>query len=566
MKRPSVDASLKPLKPFQRRTVDHGFHRLFEAEDSTGRFLVADEVGLGKTLVARGIIARAIDHLWNDVKRIDIIYICSNGSIARANLPKLQVGGTDERSFALATRLTMLATQLAPREGQPGLADSKLNFVSFTPGTSFNMGHSSGQGREREVLFHLLDPLINRRIPLMNFTQGWIVNKEDWRKRLRKRRPIDNDVRKRFEVAFNSRADLRHELHEALDTWFHHYRQHWPREAHLSRDQVIGKLRRLLAEVCVGALEPDLVILDEFQRFKELLDPRNAESNPAVELAQALFGTKAHDGKRVRTLLLSATPYKLYTADAEIDHEEHYEDFLATTRFLLGDDDARVEAVRQQLTRFGAALKRAAGEPDQAKEVEQAKRGVEHSLRNVMARTERVGASEDRNAMVVEDRSQARLTATDVRQYIAADALFRAVGDQDPMPFWKSAPYLAHFMHGYKFDQLLKEAINAPAKLIEVLEQQKSALLNADTLRSWSQVDPGHAKLRELAGELLDAGLWRLLWMPPTLPYWPLEGPFEGKGGNDETLVVLRLERRARRRERDPELRGRTADVGRPAR
>ena len=113
MKRPSVDASLEPLKPFQRRTVEHAFHRLFTAEDSTGRFLVADEVGLGKTLVARGIIARAIDHLWDKVKRIDIIYICSNGSIARANLPKLQIGGTDERSFALATRLTMLATQLA---------------------------------------------------------------------------------------------------------------------------------------------------------------------------------------------------------------------------------------------------------------------------------------------------------------------------------------------------------------------------------------------------------------------------------------------------------------------
>ena len=109
MKRPSVESSLKPLKPFQRRTVEHAFHRLFTAENGTGRFLVADEVGLGKTLVARGIIARAIDHLWNDV---DIVYICSNGSIARANLPKLQVGGTEERSFALATRLTMLATQL----------------------------------------------------------------------------------------------------------------------------------------------------------------------------------------------------------------------------------------------------------------------------------------------------------------------------------------------------------------------------------------------------------------------------------------------------------------------
>ena len=59
MKRPDLQAALEPLKPFQRRTVDHAFHHLFEAPDSTGRFLVADEVGLGKTLVARGIIARA---------------------------------------------------------------------------------------------------------------------------------------------------------------------------------------------------------------------------------------------------------------------------------------------------------------------------------------------------------------------------------------------------------------------------------------------------------------------------------------------------------------------------
>jgi len=32
-------------------------------EDKVHRFLVADEVGLGKTLVARGLIAKVIDHL-----------------------------------------------------------------------------------------------------------------------------------------------------------------------------------------------------------------------------------------------------------------------------------------------------------------------------------------------------------------------------------------------------------------------------------------------------------------------------------------------------------------------
>ena len=58
--------------------------------------------------------------------------------------------------------------------------------------------------------------------------------------------------------------------------------------------------------------------------------------------------------------------------------------------------------------------------------------------------------------MVCEDRRTTPVTASDVRsQYLAADALFRAVGSQDPMPFWKSAPYLAHFMHGYKFHELL---------------------------------------------------------------------------------------------------------------
>ena len=532
MKRPSVDASLRPLKPFQRRTVEHAFHRLFKAEDGTGRFLVADEVGLGKTLVARGIIARTIDHLWSRVDRIDIVYICSNGGIARANLPKLQVGGAEERSFALATRLTMLATELACREGESGLAGSKLNFVSFTPGTSFRLGHSAGQGREREVLFQLLDPLVGPRTALMNFLQGRIARKDTFRRRLKYPRPVDDTIRRRFEAAFREETDLRGRLRELLDTWFRSYRS-WPAEARRPRDRVIADLRRMLADACIRALEPDLVILDEFQRFKSLLGAQGTERDAAADLARELFQARAHDGRRVRTLLLSATPYKFYTADAEIGHEEHYEDFLATTRFLLGDDDARVKELKRQLSHFNAALRRAAaGESEQVECVDRAKRAVEGFLRDVMARTERVAASEDRDAMVREDRRTTPVTSSDVRQYLAADALFRAVGSQDPMPFWKSAPYLAHFMHGYRFHDLLIESIGAPGRpdrVVDALRRHDSAFLKAATLRSWGSIDPGNARLRELVGELIDEGLWRLLWMPPTLPYWPLEGPFEGK-------------------------------------
>ena len=67
---------LSSLKGFQRKTAEYVFDKLYRAEDSTRRFLIADEVGLGKTLVAAGVIAQAIDHLReNSVPRIDVIYI-----------------------------------------------------------------------------------------------------------------------------------------------------------------------------------------------------------------------------------------------------------------------------------------------------------------------------------------------------------------------------------------------------------------------------------------------------------------------------------------------------------
>ena len=98
---------LPALKPFQRRTVEHAFNRLYHAPDSTGRFLVADEVGLGKTMVARGVVAKAIDRLRDEgVKRIDVIYVCSNQVIARQNISKLD--GRRRKHEPVLDRVTML--------------------------------------------------------------------------------------------------------------------------------------------------------------------------------------------------------------------------------------------------------------------------------------------------------------------------------------------------------------------------------------------------------------------------------------------------------------------------
>lgn len=53
-----VTRSLAALKDFQRATVNVVYENLFK--NGQQRMLVADEVGLGKTIVAKGVIARRI--------------------------------------------------------------------------------------------------------------------------------------------------------------------------------------------------------------------------------------------------------------------------------------------------------------------------------------------------------------------------------------------------------------------------------------------------------------------------------------------------------------------------
>ncbi|WP_435106818.1 hypothetical protein [Arhodomonas sp. AD133] len=243
MSRPDPEAIIEPLKSFQRRTVDHAFHRLFEAEDSTQRFLVADEVGLGKTLVARGIIARGVDFLWDTTDRIDVIYICSNQNIARSNLPKLQVTGQSEDAEAHATRLTMLATEMAPErrqaEGKVG-ALPKANFVSFTPGTSFNLRSSIGRSEERQILYCLLREVISSNTGLMNLLQG-SVGTQRWREALRTPWPLEPGIKARFQHRVQTDDELLGEVEAVIERWFRRVRREYPDEARWRRNVSANK-------------------------------------------------------------------------------------------------------------------------------------------------------------------------------------------------------------------------------------------------------------------------------------------------------------------------------------
>ena len=507
---------LARLKDFQRRTVDYAFQRLYLDDPPALRFLVADEVGLGKTLVAKGIIARALDHLSTRVKRVDVIYVCSNASIARQNVNRLNVVGTSD--FAMATRLTLLPTQVQHLEKNP------VNFVSFTPGTALEPKSTGGIKEERQVLYRMLrgEPWLDS-YGLLNLLQAgvgrrsWLRLTKDWSE------PIDRTIRKQYVAAVAQDPALRQELVE-LTQAFHRYRENVPRAENERRYQLIGELRRVLAEQCLAALEPDLIILDEFQRFRDLLDG----DNPAAALAQALF---RYPGARV--LLLSATPYKLYSLDTE-QADDHYTDFFRMLGFLL-DDPAAIACVEEDIRELRRLLLERRGGSDA---LEQVKASFQRQLQRVMCRTERVGMTARLDAMLTELPDVQPLLPADLHQVRSADAAARALQAPDVIEYWKSVPYLLNFLRHYKLRERLDAAAGSPPDaVLDALMAANHVLLQKALLERYAALQPGNARMRGLVSATVDRGLWQLLWLPPSLPYWRPRGAYAEVGDITKSLV-----------------------------
>jgi hypothetical protein len=542
--KPDVEAILCGLKDFQRRTVDYVFERMYVGQEPTQRFLVADEVGLGKTLVARGLIAKAVDELWADVRRIDVVYICSNADIARQNIRRLNV--LEDEGFALASRITLLPTQIQD------LKRRKLNFISFTPRTSLDTRSAMGIAPERALLYWMLNQewALGRRAGPMNVLQGG-SGRQSFRDQLRRfnREGIDETLTRAFHrrlVDHNrretreGRPGLRERFDELSERFGRSLLYHrLPERDREDRRELVADLRAVLAASCVTALEPDLVILDEFQRFRELLDPEPADD--ASKLAHELF-TYSDRHSKVRVLLLSATPYKMYTLTGESGEENHHRDFIRTLRFLFNDEPSTRE-VELLLDNYRRAALRI-GEHGDLVKLREIKHEIEARLRLVMARTERLAVSNDRDGMLVSmPTAGLRLEPGDVRSYVRLQRISDQCGKSDLLEYWKSAPYLLNFMDEYLEKRRLREALDDPAREPALREPIKAAMSRG--LLPWSKVerygklDSANPRLRRLSQELIESGGWRQLWMPPSLPYYRLRRPFGHTDGGLRTKQLV---------------------------
>ncbi|MFC7375594.1 helicase-related protein [Brachybacterium sp. GCM10030268] len=530
--RPTPDAILSALKPFQRATVEHTFHRLWADQDRVDRFLVADEVGLGKTLVAKGVAARAIDHLWDQDRPITIVYVCSNGQIAKQNLQRLRdlTGGEVQDN---ADRLTLLPATMGQGRGD------RVQLISFTPGTSFRLGNATGTAPERALVHWMLsqDSVLGRKEMRRSAWTSYLAcnaGVEGFKHRLtweESRPPLDEQLVDDFALHLRTApgptgGELLDELREDLDTWARSGRGRGP-ELHRRRNDFVSRLRMAMAHVSVERLDPDLVILDEFQRFKDLFPSEDTSDQDHQVLSEPQrLARRVITTERAKVLVLSATPYKMYTLPDEPDSEDHYRDFTRTIAFLAGP--TRAAHVTDRL----GVMRRAALSGDEAEIAagKAARAEVEVELRRVMTRTERLAATPDRSGMLSERKlGPMELTAKDVKGWLADDALAAHVGSRDAFEFWRSTPYAPNLMDrtAYQVQERLHDAITGgDSGLAELLHRHRDGLLSWEDIEQYRAIDPANAKMRALIDDVMSHEAWRLAWLPPSLEYVAPAGPY----------------------------------------
>lgn len=514
------------LKDFQSDTVDYVFTRFCDTENPCNRFLVADEVGLGKTLIARGLIGKMYEQAKSLGKReLRVVYFCSNQSIASQNINRLNVEVNASINPSDIGRVNDLAIS-----DPDVISKGFLKIIPLSPNTSVKISRGGGVGYERAILFHIVvqnENFAEYRDKLKKLLR-LTINEYDWNELTGKNSWVKKDLRDIISQEFNRKLNTEVNVLESLVAYCE---ERYNKNDHYSHRRLIGELRRLLATVCVKFLNPDLIILDEFQRFKSILSADNESEERLI--TESLFNDES-----TKILLLSATPYKMYTIQSEDRQEEsHFEEFKFIVDFLLHSPEKQTE-FEESWNEYSKSLLHLTDK--NWDNIIFSKRRVETILKSIIARTERISVSDDKNTLLrFSDFSLLWVTPKDIQNFIAADRVASLLKDvSSPIEYCKSSPFPFSFMEGYQLQRITQREINAGnTEVKSALKKSKESFLPVSNMDDYVVLDNPNIKLEFLLNDSLYNGGCDLLWIPPSLPYYEFCEPYKGKETYSKTLV-----------------------------
>ncbi|MCI6421178.1 MAG: hypothetical protein MR816_03775, partial [Blautia sp.] len=311
----------------------------------------------------------------------------------------------------------------------------------------------------------------------------------------------------------------------------HLHERRYNKQLTYSNYYVMNKLRVMFARISVSMLEPDLVIMDEFQRFKFLLSSDDSE-----------LGILAHSflsGHDTRVLLLSATPYKLYSTLEEIDEnqlDEHYAEFFQVMNFLFDDEvkDIKFKEVWKNYSHALSELKAGDSAIIRMKEL------AENAMYQGVSRTERISVMDSGD--YTDDSSvkhHLQIDENDINSYIQMSRLLSKTDSNHSLPvdYAKSCPYLMSFMKKYKIKEQIEKYYTKHPDEFGSEREQSLLWLNRNKINKYDELPKTNARLEALKEKAFTGGAEKYLWIPPSLPYYEMQGAYKNSKGFSKILV-----------------------------
>ncbi len=159
-------------------------------------------------------------------------------------------------------------------------------------------------------------------------------------------------------------------------------------------------------------------------------------------------------------------------------------------------------------------------------------------MRKWIARTERPTGTRRTNTVDTIP-GPFHVQAQDFAGFVSLRQVADAVRAPLTVEYWKSAPYFFNFLNGYRVGEHLRAGMKVADRLAQLMTLFRGAQrITKSDVEQFQPLDWANARMRALAAETLDQGWWRLLWMPPSLPYHSLGGPYESV---DSTAITKHL-------------------------
>ena len=505
-------------KDFQYKSAE----RIVELfNNGQNRVLLADEVGLGKTIVARAVVEKLREQAEKEGKAFKVIYVCSNQNIIKQNAYKL---GIQEVVPLSESRLSMQHRTLFNKIDEGYL-------IPITPATSLVQTNGYGNAPERALIYTLIYKRFDyaEQEQLKNYLDVYGAQEKG-----KYTTSFENisDIEDRFPQGYYDNIQEKLNKKEGFSKIIKNIKDVLKTDE--PDRQYINKLRAIFCEISMDMLHPNLVIMDEFQRYRDIMNGGdNTEEN---RLAQKLFNADSNP----KILLISATPYKSMVTLEEIINEgrnEHFEDFNNLMSFLLGNHKDFEEKWKRYCDSLGYDL--VTGNVDKLIE---AKNEVEKELRKVMVRTERY-----KSELAINNEIKVSPTTEEVKEYaLLRELLSKAAevsGKRSPLlniDYVKSASHLLSFMQQYVEKDFIERAYKSyrcPSKIFDKL------LIKEERLKNEEDLNLSNARLNALCDMLFmpkNNNASHLLWVPASMPYYKTTGIFETCSDFSKIIVFSR--------------------------